>query len=128
MALKGFLPQAIVLKMAQGRKRKTKSSPAFPSQSLSNDAKKGKAATPSSPRGPNDSKEGTQSEPTTVLTDVLSGKASTNPSCDWVIEGRGIPGLVPTQCQYSGGCTTFAHHVCTIEWASSNNIEEGGLQ
>jgi hypothetical protein len=35
--------------------------------------------------------------------------------------------MPPSQCQYSGGCTKFVHHVCTIEWASSNNIQEGGI-
>ena len=84
------------------------------------------AAVRSSPRRPNDDKTGTQSESTTVLTDV-SSKESTYPSCDWAIEGRCIPGLNPVKCQYSRGCTKFVHHVCTIEWARENNIDEGGI-
>lgn len=49
--------------MAQGRKRKAKSTtPPSPAQSQSNDTKKGKDSTHSSPRRPNESKTGTHSE------------------------------------------------------------------
>ena len=44
-------------------------------------------------------------------------------SCDWACEGRCIPGLSPVKCQYSGGCNNLVHHICTIEWATENNIE-----
>jgi hypothetical protein len=31
------------------------------------------------------------------------------------------------KCQYAGGCTSFVHHLCTIQWASENNVDEGGI-
>ena len=59
--------------------------------------------------------------------DDCSGNECTNPSCDWAIEGRCILGLVPIKCQYAGGCNKFVHHLCTIQWACENNIDEGGI-
>ncbi len=50
-----------------------------------------------------------------------------NPTCDWAVERRCIPGLVSRRCQYSGGCNKYVHHPCTIDWAIDNNIEEGGI-
>jgi hypothetical protein len=59
--------------------------------------------------------------------DDHSGNECTNPSCDWVIEGKCIPGLFPIKCQYAGGCTKFLHHLWTIQWACENNIDERGI-
>ncbi len=56
-----------------------------------------------------------------------SGNECVTPSCDWANEGKCIPGMVPIKCQYAGGCTKFAHHLCTIQWASENNVDEGGI-
>jgi hypothetical protein len=50
-----------------------------------------------------------------------------NPTCDWVVKGRFIPDLVPRRCQYSGGCNKYTHHHFTIDWATDNNIEDGGI-
>ncbi len=50
-----------------------------------------------------------------------------NPAYDWAPKGRCLPGLMTIQCQYSGGCTSFAHHTCLIEWASTNNANKGGI-
>jgi hypothetical protein len=50
-----------------------------------------------------------------------------NPTCDWANEGKCIPDLVQMKCQYAGGCTKFVHHLCTIQWASENNVDEGGI-
>jgi hypothetical protein len=33
-------------------------------------------------------------------------------------------GLLPIKCQISG-CQKFAHHVCSIEWGTKNNLPEG---
>ncbi len=49
------------------------------------------------------------------------------PICDWANEGRCCPGLVPIKCQYSGGCNKFVRHLCTIQWASANNVAEGEI-
>jgi hypothetical protein len=54
-------------------------------------------------------------------------KKSMNTTCDWAVEGRCVPGLVPRRCQYSGGCNKYVHHPCTIDWAIDNNIEEDGI-
>lgn len=59
--------------------------------------------------------------------DDQSDSESVIPTCDWACEGRCIPILKPIKCQYSGGCNKFVHHTCTIEWASENNVDEGGI-
>ena len=59
--------------------------------------------------------------------DDQSDFESVIPTCDWACEGRCIPMLKPIKCQYSGGCKKFVHHTCTIEWASENNVDEGGI-
>jgi hypothetical protein len=59
--------------------------------------------------------------------DDQSGNECVNPTCDWANEGKCIPGLVPMKCQYAGGCNKFVHHLCTIQWASENNVDEGGI-
>ena len=59
--------------------------------------------------------------------DDQSDFESVIPTCDWACEGRCIPMLKPIKCQYSGGCKKFVHHTCTIEWASENNVDEGGV-
>jgi hypothetical protein len=35
--------------------------------------------------------------------------------------------MVPIKCQYAGECTKFVHHLCTIQWASENNVDERGI-
>jgi hypothetical protein len=59
--------------------------------------------------------------------DDHSDSESENPTCDWACEGRCIPSLNPIKCQYLKGCNKFVHHTCTIEWASENNVDEGGI-
>ena len=59
--------------------------------------------------------------------DQESVSEGVNPTCDWACEGRCIPNLNPIKCQYSEGCNKFVHHTCTIEWASENNVVEGGI-
>jgi hypothetical protein len=54
-------------------------------------------------------------------------KTNTDPICDWAIEGRCNQSIVPRKCQYSGGCNKYVHHLCTIEWATENGIEESGI-
>ncbi len=49
------------------------------------------------------------------------------PMCDWADEGRCFPGMVPIKRQFSGGCNKFVHHLCTIQWAIANNVDEGGI-
>jgi hypothetical protein len=49
------------------------------------------------------------------------------PMCDWANEGRCFPGMVLIKCQFSGGCNKFAHHLCTIQLAVANNVDEGGI-
>jgi hypothetical protein len=47
--------------------------------------------------------------------------------CDWANEGKCFPGMVQIKCQFSGGCNKFVHHLCTIQWAIANNVDEGGI-
>ena len=47
--------------------------------------------------------------------------------CDWISEGHCPMGLKPIKCQYSGGCNKFVHHICAINWATENNVEEGSI-
>ena len=49
------------------------------------------------------------------------------PICDWAIEGRCTQSIVPKKCQHSGGCDKYVHHLCTIEWAQDNNIDESSI-
>jgi hypothetical protein len=49
------------------------------------------------------------------------------PVCDWANEGWCFPGMVPIKCQFSRGCNIFVHHLCTIQWAIANNVDEGGI-
>jgi hypothetical protein len=59
--------------------------------------------------------------------DDQSGNEFVTPTCDWANEGKCIPGMVLIKCQYAGGCTKFVHHLYTIQWASENNVDEGGI-
>jgi hypothetical protein len=59
--------------------------------------------------------------------DDQSGNECVTLMCDWANEGKCIPGMVPIKCRYAGGCTKFVHHLCTIQWASENNVDEGGI-
>ncbi len=59
--------------------------------------------------------------------DDESSKKKENPTCDWAVEGRCIPNLIPRRCQFLGGCNKYVHHSCSIEWATDNNIEEGRI-
>jgi hypothetical protein len=59
--------------------------------------------------------------------DDQSGNECVTPTCDWANEGKCNPGMVPIKCQYAGGCTKFVYHLCTIQWASENNVDEGGI-
>ncbi len=47
--------------------------------------------------------------------------------CDWANEGRCFPSMVPIKCHISGGCNRFVYHLCTIQWAVANNVDEGGI-
>ncbi len=59
--------------------------------------------------------------------DDQSGNECVTLTCDWANEGKCIQGMVPIKCQYAGGGTKFVHHLCTIQWASENNVDEGGI-
>ncbi len=54
-------------------------------------------------------------------------KTKLDPICDWAIEGRCNQSIVPKRCQYSRGCDKYVHHLCTIEWATENGIEESSI-
>ena len=47
--------------------------------------------------------------------------------CDWTTEQCVMGDLPPIKCQRSG-CSKYAHHVCSIEWASSKKLPEGGIE
>jgi len=46
--------------------------------------------------------------------------------CDWDDYGHCPFGLKPTKCQ-RGECKNYVHHICSITWASENQIEESGI-
>ena len=53
--------------------------------------------------------------------------ATPAPACDWAVEQCHMIGLLPPiKCQRSG-CTNYAHHVCSIEWVTKNNLPEGTI-
>lgn len=54
---------------------------------------------------------------------VAINAVTSSPTCDWTAEQCYMVGLQPIKCQREG-CEKFAHHFCSIEWASKNNLPE----
>jgi len=48
-------------------------------------------------------------------------------TCDWASEKRCRPSIELKKCQHPEGCDKYVHHLCTIEWAHDNGIDEQSI-
>jgi hypothetical protein len=48
-------------------------------------------------------------------------------TCDWASEKRCSPFIQLKKCQHPEGCDNYVHHLCTIEWAHDNGIDEQSI-